>query len=122
MSATIAIDRKFSAAESCPDCGRKLLVSWECGYCGWTDRAEAKLMGVTIENDEELRQAGKWSLSHMTMLMIGSLLIPFFGVFASIYGMFDDRKRKQGAFLLIFTVIASALMRLWMTAFTTLNS
>ncbi len=116
MTTSCSIACKPVTMESCPDCGRKLVVSWECGFCGWKDETEAELMGIDIKDDKTLRKVGKWTNAQMVTMILISIVIPFFGVFASIYGMFDNQKRKQGAFLLLVTVFASVLMRMILTA------
>jgi hypothetical protein len=47
-----------------------------------------------------------WSGGEMVGLVIGSILIPLFGVGFGIYGLTQEAKRGQGAALLIVGIVA----------------
>ncbi|HPF17593.1 MAG TPA: tetratricopeptide repeat protein [Thermotogota bacterium] len=80
----------FEDAVVCPHCGRQV---------------------APFKNNKEVEEltASPWATSNMIGLIVGTIILPFIGLIAGIYGLIKPGKVKQGFVLLIIAVFVSVI-------------
>lgn len=101
----------------CPNCGNQALAQAViCVKCGYS----------FPEYYKPLSNKSAWSGLSMFLLIVGTLLIPFFGIIMGVVSLSTPTRRTQGISLLVLGIIRELVILivivLFLTAFYSVNT